>query len=51
MKERDSNIELLRIVATFFILIVHCNGWFLQEWGEIDTIGLTDKIKSRHYGD
>jgi hypothetical protein len=37
MKERDSNIELLRIVATFFILIVHCNGWFLQEWGEIDT--------------
>lgn len=35
MKERDSNIELLRIVATLFILIVHCNGWFLREWGGI----------------
>ena len=30
---RDSNIELLRIVATFFIVIVHCNGWLLQMWG------------------
>lgn len=29
MKQRDSNIELLRIVATLFILIVHCNGWLL----------------------
>ena len=37
MKERDSNIELLRIIATIFILIVHCNGWFLQEWGGIST--------------
>lgn len=35
MKERDSNIELLRILATLFILIVHCNGWFLREWGSI----------------
>lgn len=35
MKERDSNIELLRIIATLFILIVHCNGWFLREWGGI----------------
>lgn len=33
MKERDSNIELLRIVATLFIIILHCNGWFLREWG------------------
>ena len=33
---RDSNIELLRIVATLFILIVHCNGWFLIEWGSIE---------------
>lgn len=32
-KERDSNIELLRIVATLFILIVHCNGWFLTMGG------------------
>ena len=35
MRERDSNIELLRIVATLFILIVHCNGWFLREWGGV----------------
>lgn len=33
--ERQSNIELLRIVATFFIIIVHCNGWFLWDRGEI----------------
>lgn len=37
MKERDSNIELLRIVATFFILIAHSNGWFLRDWGNITT--------------
>lgn len=35
MKERNSNIELLRIVATLFIIILHCNGWFLREWGGI----------------
>lgn len=35
MKERDSNIELLRILATLFILILHCNGWSLHEWGGI----------------
>lgn len=35
MKERDSNIELLRIIATLFILVTHCNGWFLREWGSI----------------
>ena len=35
MKNRDSNIELLRIVTTVFILILHCNGWFLKEWGGI----------------
>ncbi len=28
-KFRDSNIELLRIVATLFIVILHCNGWLL----------------------
>lgn len=52
MKERDSNIELLRVVSTLFILIVHCNGWFLQEWGHITTwsagegmlVGLTRSI-------
>lgn len=37
MKERDSNIELFRIVATFMILVVHCNGWFLRDWGGITT--------------
>lgn len=29
-KVRDSNIELLRIVATLFIVILHCNGWLLS---------------------
>lgn len=36
MKERDSNIELLRIVATLMILMVHFSGWFLSFVG-IDT--------------
>lgn len=35
MKERESNIELFRVVATLMILVVHCNGWFLSEWGGI----------------
>ena len=30
---RQSNIELLRIIATLFIVIVHCNGWFLEQGG------------------
>lgn len=30
MNNRQSNIELFRIVATLFIVILHCNGWFLQ---------------------
>lgn len=30
---RQSNIELLRIIATLFIIIVHCNGWFLEMGG------------------
>lgn len=37
IKERESNIELFRIVATLMILVVHCNGWFLQDWGGITT--------------
>lgn len=36
MKDRDSNIELLRIIATLLILIVHCNGWFLSQWGGVN---------------
>ena len=28
--KRESNVELFRIVATFMILFVHCNGWFLR---------------------
>lgn len=35
MKERDSNIELFRIVATMMILILHCNGWLLHDYGGI----------------
>lgn len=29
MKERNSSIELYRIIATFTVLIVHFNGWFV----------------------
>lgn len=37
MKERDSNIELLRIVAALFIIAVHCNGLFLNPlWGGVN---------------
>lgn len=27
--ERNSSVELFRILATFLVLIVHCNGWFV----------------------
>ena len=33
MKERESNIELFRIVAIFCILLEHCFGWFLVRGG------------------
>lgn len=26
-KVRQSNIELLRIVAIFLVMVAHCNGW------------------------
>ena len=29
MKERNSSVELYRIIATFTVLIVHFNGWFV----------------------
>lgn len=29
-KERNSSIELYRIIATFTVLIVHFNGWFVD---------------------
>lgn len=29
---RNSGIELYRIIATFAVLIVHFNGWFLGDW-------------------
>lgn len=32
---RNSNMELFRIVATFMILIVHHNGWFLNDFGHV----------------
>lgn len=30
--QRNSSIELYRIIATFAVLIVHFNGWFLGDW-------------------
>lgn len=33
MNERQSNIELFRIVAIFCILLEHCFGWFLVRGG------------------
>lgn len=29
LKKRNSSIELYRIIATFTVLIVHFNGWFV----------------------
>ena len=37
MKVRQSNFELLRIVATLFIVIVHCNGWFINDLGGVNS--------------
>ncbi len=31
-RQRNSSIELYRIIATFAVLIVHFNGWFLGDW-------------------
>ncbi len=31
-RQRNSSIELYRIIATFTVLIVHFNGWFLGDW-------------------
>ena len=28
-KQRNSSVELFRILATFLVLIVHLNGWLL----------------------
>lgn len=36
-KQRNSSVELFRIIATFTVLIVHFNGWFLG--------GLPDKLE------
>ena len=30
--QRNSSIELYRIIATFAVLILHLNGWFLGDW-------------------
>ena len=30
--QRNSCIELYRIIATFAVLIIHLNGWFLGDW-------------------
>lgn len=37
MKERQSNIELFRIIAIFCILLVHCFGWMLS-LGGVDSL-------------
>lgn len=37
--QRNSNIEIFRILATFLVLIVHLNGWMaggLVEWNDAD---------------
>ena len=28
-QERNSSIELFRILATFLVLVIHWNGWFV----------------------
>ena len=30
--QRNSSIELYRIIATFAVLVVHFNGWFVGDW-------------------
>lgn len=35
-KKRNSSIELYRIIATFTVLIVHFNGWFVGGMREFD---------------
>lgn len=30
--QRNSSIELYRIIATFAVLIIHFNGWFVGDW-------------------
>jgi hypothetical protein len=30
--QRNSSIELYRIIATFTVLVVHFNGWFVGDW-------------------
>ena len=37
--QRNSSVELFRILATFLVLIVHLNGWMaggLVEWNDAD---------------
>lgn len=40
-KQRNSSIELFRILATFLVLVVHLNGWLaggLVEWSDSDIL-------------
>ncbi len=42
--ERNSSIELFRILATFLVLIVHYNGWFVNDTGYFDGGGIIQII-------
>ena len=41
LKQRNSSVELYRIIATLTVLIVHFNGWFVGgmpekfDWGNL----------------
>lgn len=42
--ERNSSIELFRILATFLVLVVHWNGWFVG--GLPDTIHANELLSN-----
>ena len=46
-QERNSSIELFRILATFLVLIVHWNGWFV---GGIDENASWDNFSAQMGG-
>ena len=48
LKQRSSNIELFRIIATLLVLVVHFNGWFvggLPDTYEWSTFTLQDSVQ------
>lgn len=40
-EERNSSIELFRIIATFSVMVAHFNGWFLDMPNQIGNMELT----------